>query len=76
MSGTNSSPTMHEVLSELSHISRRLACIEKTVVPLARIVTKRESTAEQARRAGVSRTTIWRRAKREQMRLRADGTFK
>lgn len=60
----------------ISHVERRLARIEEVIVPLARMAIRADSREVQAKKAGVSRQTLWRREKREKMRLLADRTFK
>jgi hypothetical protein len=59
-------------LDSLRRIEVRVGNVERTVLPL---ITRAVSRKEQARKAGVHPSTIWRREKRQRARLRAEGAI-
>lgn len=76
MSGDADSRLLLEILDAVKHCGRRLDAIEGTVGPIARIAVRADSRKEQARKAGVHPSTLWRREKREKQRLLVERSFK
>lgn len=62
-----------EILSRLTRIEAKIEAISQ---PVLRIVSKKASRAQQAKRAGCSIRTLLRRERRERIRLMAEGKMK
>lgn len=59
-----------DIAQELREIRKTLANLEGIVV---RTILRKDSRTKQAKQAGVSRTTLWRRERRERLRQMAAG---
>jgi len=62
-----------EILARLDRIEAKFDAISQ---PVLRVVTKKESGTEQAKRAECSIRTLQRRERRERIRLMAEGKIK
>ncbi|HRE81057.1 MAG TPA: hypothetical protein PLN52_08420 [Opitutaceae bacterium] len=62
-----------EILARLDRIEAKLDAISQ---PVLRVVTKKESRSQQAKRAGCSIRTLQYRERRERIRLMAEGKLK
>lgn len=56
--------------NEVRQLRREFAEIRE---PILRVATKKDSRKQQAKRAGCHPSTLWRRERRERIRLMADG---
>ena len=59
-----------EILSELRHLRAEHKALMAIIAPL---ITRKESRTAQAKKAGCSTTTIWRREKAAARKLRIKG---
>ncbi len=59
-----------EILSELRHLRAEYKALMAIIAPL---VTRKESRATQAKKAGCCTTTVWRREKSAERKLRIQG---